>query len=403
MRIINEHDREQAELFKPEKERYRADLSAWEAKVAGIKAKIQDATKKGADTRTNENDLRGLEHDKPQEPRIPRLVYSDTTPEALARDLATKWPTGGMMSSEAGQVLGAHAMSPDTIMRNLAQLNILWDGGDLQIDRKSTESFIVRDVRLTIGLMVQEPTLREFYGKSGRLTRGTGFLARFLVSWPESTQGSRFYTEPPTSWPARDRFNQRMSEILKQPIPVNEEGRLIPATTQLSPEAKQAWREFYDAIERELGAGGELRDVRDIASKTADNAVRLAATFQFFENASLVIELDAIEAACRIAAWHLNEARRFFGEMALPDDLAELVRLDAWLIDYAKKMDTASFSTTEIMQNVTPTKFRKANILQAALTALEMESHLRFEKNGRKKIVHINPALLNKETSNGTH
>ena len=92
MRIINEHDREQAELFKPDKKTYRADLSAWEAKVAGIKAKIQEATKKGADTRAHENDLRGLEHDKPQEPRIPRLVYSDTTPEALARDLATKWP-----------------------------------------------------------------------------------------------------------------------------------------------------------------------------------------------------------------------------------------------------------------------------------------------------------------------
>ncbi len=31
---------------------------------------------------------------------------------------------------------------------------------------------------------------------SGALARGTGFLARFLVAWPESTQGHRPYSDP---------------------------------------------------------------------------------------------------------------------------------------------------------------------------------------------------------------
>lgn len=396
-RIITEHDREQAEVFKPKQEAYRADLEAWESERSGIKARIQEATKKGQDTTPHKNDLRALERDKPQPPKVPRLIYSDATPEALAQSLGTRWPAGGVMSSEAGQVLGAHAMSSDAIMRNLAQLNVLWDGGDLHIDRKSSESFIVRDVRLTIGLMTQEPTLREFYGKSGKLTRGTGFLARFLVAWPASTQGTRLYTEPPTGWPARDRFNQRLSDILRQPIPVNEEGRLVPAMACLSRQAKEFWTTFYNEIERELGLGGELRDVRDVASKTADNAVRLAAIFQYFEDGSLVIGVDAMEAACRIAAWHLDEARRFFGEIALPDELADLVRLDAWLIDYARRKGVTEFSSTEIMQNVSPTKFRTAAKLQPALSALEAESRLRMVVDGRRKIVKLNPRLLAKE------
>lgn len=397
MRVITEYDREQAELFKPQMEAYRADLEAWEAERSGIKAKIQELTKQGKDATAHKNDLRSLERDKPVQPKIPHLVYSDTTPEALARDLATRWPVGGIMSSEAGLVLGAHAMNSESIMRNLSQLNVLWDGGDLQISRKSTESFVVRDVRLTIGLMVQEPTLREFFGKSGKLTRGSGFLARFLVSWPDSTQGSRFYSEPPTGWPAREVFNHRLSDMLKQPIPLDEEGTLVPAMVRMSSEAKEFWTNFYNDIELELGLGGELWDVRDVASKTADNAVRLAAIFQFFENGSFVIGLNAIEGGCRLAAWHLNEAGRFFGAIALPDELAELVNLDSWLVDYAKRRDKSNFSTTEIMQNVTPAKFRKAANLHQGLSLLEAENRLRFETTGRKKVVHINPILLSKE------
>ena len=53
----------------------------------------------------------------------------------------------------------------------------------------------------------------------------------------------------------------------------------------LTPEAKAAWVEYHDAIESELSSGGELYDVRDVASKSADNAARLAALFQMFEGA----------------------------------------------------------------------------------------------------------------------
>ena len=38
------------------------------------------------------------------------------------------------------------------------------------------ESFKAENVRLTVGLQVQEATLQEFFNKSGALARGTGFL-----------------------------------------------------------------------------------------------------------------------------------------------------------------------------------------------------------------------------------
>lgn len=88
--------------------------------------------------------LRDLEHDKPEPPKIPRLLYADATPEALAYGLAKQWPSGGVVSAEAGIVFGSHGMGKDSVMRNLGLLNQLWDGTSLTIDRRSTESFTVR-------------------------------------------------------------------------------------------------------------------------------------------------------------------------------------------------------------------------------------------------------------------
>jgi putative DNA primase/helicase len=169
-----------------------------------------------------------------------------------------------------------------------------------------------------MGLQVQSVTLLSFFEKSGALARGTGFLARFLIAWPESTQGCRPFTEAPKHWPHLATFNQRITEILNLPVPINEDGALTPQMLTLTPEAKTAWVTYHDAIEGELAAGGELFDVRDVASKSADNATRLAALFHVFGGGLGAIGADAFNRASVIAAWHLNESRRFFGELALP-------------------------------------------------------------------------------------
>lgn len=142
------------------------------------------------------------------------------------------------------------------------------------------ESFTVHGARLTVALQVQELALREFLSRSGDLARGTGFL----VTWPESTQGLRPFTEAPMSWPNLARFNQRISAILSNPAPIDQEGRLAPVLLTLAPDAKEAWVKFHDMIEGQLARGGNLHEVRDVASKVSDNAVRLAAIFEMFED-----------------------------------------------------------------------------------------------------------------------
>lgn len=393
-KAIREYEETQAELAKPTLKDHKAATEAWEAKRAGIKEKIRQLAKENKPSGEKEVALRDLEHDKPEPPRVPRLLYADATPEALAHSLAKNWPSGGVVSAEAGIVFGAHGMGKDSVMRNLALLNVLWDGGNLTIDRRTAESFTVRGARLTVALQVQEATLRTFFDRSGGLARGTGFLARFLVAWPESTQGFRPFTEAPANWSALAAFNQRIAAILEQPAPVDESGVLSPPLLPLTAEAKAAWVAFHDAIESELASGGELYDVRDVASKTADNAARLAALFQVFEGAGGAICAEAFESASRIAAWHLNEARRFFGELALPAELADAARLDGWLLDYCRRQNTSMVPRREVQRNVTPVHLRQKAALEGALRELIEAGHVLLFQDGRRKEIHVNPALL---------
>jgi putative DNA primase/helicase len=393
-KTISDYEEDQAEAAKPALKDYRAAIEAWEAKRGGVKENIRQLAKQQKPTAGMESVLRDLEHDKPEAPKIPRMLYADATPEALAYGLAKQWPSGGVVSAEAGIVFGSHGMSKDSVMRNLGLLNQLWDGKSLTVDRRSTDSFTVRGARLTVALSVQEPTLREFFIRSGALARGTGFLARFLVAWPASTQGMRQIDpdapDGPATWPHLAAFHRRIAAILAQPVPIDEDGALNPPMLPLTPEAKEAWVEYHNAIESELRSGGDLHDVRDVASKSADNAARLAALFHVFEGAGGAISLGAFESASLIAAWHLHESQRFFGEFALPAELADATRLDGWLIDYCQRERTHLVSTREA-QRLGP--IREKDRLAAALRELEELGRVKVEPEGRRKIIKVNPAL----------
>ena len=148
--------------MKPDVRRHAAEFAAWAAEREGILAAIKQSGKTGKPADKLRRDLAELESAQPDAPRIPRLIYADATPEALAWSLAHSWPAGGVVSSEAGLVLGAHAMGRDSIMRNLAMLNQLWDGNALHVDRRTSESFVVRGARLDRGAAGARADAAEF-------------------------------------------------------------------------------------------------------------------------------------------------------------------------------------------------------------------------------------------------
>lgn len=390
---IRDYETNQSEVAKPLIRQYEAKFAAWDMKYSGVKDSIRAASKSGKPTNELETELLQLQLDKPEPPRVPRIIYGDATPAALKYNLAKGWPSGAVVSSEAGIVFGGHGMKKDSAMENLATLNQLWDGTDQHTERRATESYTVKGARFTMSLMVQEATLRAFFKQDGGLARGTGFLARFLIAWPESTQGHRRFTDSPEHWPYLEAFSRRISAILNQPVPIDDYGALHPPKLALTPDAKAAWVAFHDDIESMLVSGGELFDIRDVASKTADNAARLACQFHVFSGDDGAISLDAFESASKITAWHLNEARRFFGGLALPQELADAERLDSWMLEYCRREKTDNVPTRKIQQ-YGPSGLRTNQFIYSAMEVLEDHGRSRFVKDGKKKSIQINPALL---------
>jgi putative DNA primase/helicase len=381
---------EQAELLKPAVEIYRADKAAWDAKKSGVLEAIKKSSKDGKPTDEHQQALRDLEHEEPLPIRVPQVIRGDDTPENLGWALMREWPSAGVLSSEAGTVFGGHAMGSDSVTRNLALLNTLWDGGAIRVGRRTSDSYTIDRVRLSMGLQVQEATLRASFDKTRGLMRGTGFLARFLVAWPESTMGTRLYTEAP-DWSKLQAFNARMTELLQNPLSIDEDGRLTTTTLVLSPSAHVAWVQFQNAIEKQLGQDGELQDVKDVASKTADNAARLATLFHVFEHGAGAISVEAMARGAKLAAWHLSEARRFLGQFALPVEWLRAERLERWLIQYCRREQVSTVPTKTAMQ-YGPLRDKAA--LQSALEALEDHGRARPLADGRKRLIMLNPALL---------
>jgi len=378
----------------PKIAKLEAATAVFEAKKAGILEAIKHKRRRAQDTAGEERELEALVGHAPVPPLIPRLLYADATPEALAHALATGWPSGGVLSAEAGAVFGAHGMGQDTILRNLALLNVLWDGGEMAIDRRSKPSFVLRGRRLTFGLMVQPEALRGFLERAGTLPRGTGFIARFLIAWPGSTQGTRAYRPAPEAMPQVALFEARIRELLAQPLATDAHGCLTPAVLELSPLARAEWIRFHDEVECELGARGTFRGVRDVAAKAAENAARLAALFHVLEHgASGTIASEEIRAAACIVGWHLNEARRLLADLDTPPSLAAAIRLDSWLRNEAQANGTDRVPAKRIYQ-YGPNCVRDSRDLRAALAILAERGRARMAEDGRRRCGAINPALL---------
>ncbi len=389
---ITAWENNQVELAKPDAKKQRIEHEAWQMKCEGLKQKIKDEAKKQKTTDLLTIDLHQLKNDEPLPVRVPRLIYGDSTPEQLGYSLAHHWPSGGVLSSEAGIVFGSHGMSGDSAMRNMALLNVLWDGGTHTIDRRTSESYKVQDARLTMGLAVQADTVKAFFDNSKGLARGTGFFARFLIAWPNSTQGTRLFKEPPTAWPKLTVFSERITQLLNKIPVLNEAGGISPFTLDFSPEAKQAWIGFHNDVERELRQGGDMTDARDVASKAADNVARLSALFHLYEwQSEDAINKGLVEAAMVIVTWHLYEAKRFLNQIAVPEHINNAIKLDAYITRYCREHQTKTVPKNYIRQHGA---IRDKKVLNDALDELIDANRIRIILDDRTSIIEVNPALL---------
>ncbi len=339
------------------------------------------------------------ENERPRPPRVPRMLRSDDTPEALARALA-EYPLAIVASAEAGVIFGSHGMSPDSVTRNLAQANAMWDGGPIDQGRISRDRIRIEEMRVSMGLQVQPAVLERFVDKTGGLARGIGYFSRFLLSQPETTQGSRYYRPAPADMPGLNAFHARLSALLELPASFDAFDRLEAHYVPLARAAHDVWVLFHDEVEEQMNPDYEYAEVRDVASKAAENAARLACCFHVFAHDPFTeIGPDIMRKACGVMRWYLAEAVRFGSKHSETEEVRDAEMLEEWLVTYHKKLareKAAGTLTVNMARQLGPNRLRSRQRLDSALELLQDHGRVRVQRGegSKSRYIQIAPQVV---------
>lgn len=355
----------------------------WETKNKAILRSIGKLVGNGKCTQESEFLLYEHGKNKPAKPRQFKVLYDDSTPEALFLGLHQNLPTAGLISSEGGGVLNGRALI------DLPKQNSIWSGDSITVDRRTTESYELNGARLTVSIMAQESAFKDYIKRQGDKSRGSGLWARYLVSYPVSTQGTRLIKNGTMSWEHCNVFSERLKIIIRQNTillddTVNRERQAV----QFSAEASERWLDIFNAIESGINKGGRFEGFGDHASKLVDNISRVAALLHLFEGFDGDVSLRTLEFSVELCLWCSDEFKRIF---AMPkQEETDAVELNNWLDRYRSKGLDWVFKN-DVRQRC-PNKLREKDRLDRALSVLRDQGKINFSKSGRAQYVELNGA-----------
>ena len=359
--------------------------------------KAQLASLKGAE-------LKDYQANEPA-PHNPERLFKDATIEPVLDKFVNGEITDASWSTDdAAQFFNGHTMKGDTAGNALAAITDLYSGGEVNRTRSQKNAYAnprtkAYNVRMTLMLMAQriilEPALTD------DMMNQQGFLARALIACPNSLQGYRTWDDierrqqSPMLDPDLIVFWDRCKDLL-DPVdsnaPTDDKG--APKRFKMRWQDKQTEQVFYEhmqAIENQQAKNMPLEYLKAYASRMAENASRIATLIVFFDKRK-TITTDDIKRAFMLVSYSTAERLRY--QDATPTgEQTDLEKLSVWLIDKAKGKNPSVLNKSFVTQHA-PNALRgkKLNYL---LDDLESMGHIRLESEGRRRLVYVNPKLIN--------
>jgi hypothetical protein len=232
-----------------------------------------------------QNALETLYASTKQPPPEPINFSDDITPQRLFQKLYTHEGAYGIFSSDGRKFLNRILGRAEQSGVTGEDIYVAASWGDSihrsRVTGKDSdgEDLFIRKPALTISVLVQKDLWREFL--RNKTMRESGFIARFCPVSPLSRMGTRFESEEesPLDKSKIAPYTQAILKIRRWKVEK-------PFLVTLSPEAAKARREFFNDIERELGPGSSLEDVKDIATRSISITARLAGIFAALDAAT---------------------------------------------------------------------------------------------------------------------
>lgn len=359
MSAMHSHEQETEKLYREARKDWAIDHAIWKKKHEGVLNAI-----KGGKADRRELEILGVE---PPPPALHNRLVSEPTYEGLTRLFAEGQPTLGLFSDEGGQFLGGFAMSQDNRQKTLTALNDLWQGNPIRRTRQGDGTFTLHGRRLSLHLMAQPLVVHALLADS--LASDTGFLPRCLITEPVSTIGTRFHQNGDLDLVGLEGFTQRLQDILNTGLAMAPETReLRPRPLYLSYEARQALITYSDQVERLQAKGQPFEAIRGYASKSAEQAARIAGVITLWGDlAAQEVPARAMRDGITLARWYLNEALRLAGQAVVSDRTAKAEALRIWMLSDSYPLDW--LTVREVVQRG-PSRLRESAEARKAIHLL---------------------------------
>lgn len=331
-RALRRRDQKNDRKYRKEKRAFEAEISAY------MKGKRCNQSKETSVIDDGERDAEKTL--QPEPPLIPNILISDLTIEGLIKRFEKGTPSIVVMMDEGGQFFGGYSMKRENLLNTAAALSKLWDGSPIVKSRASSEFVTLYGKRLTLHLMIQPGVAQNLVGNA--TLKDQGLLSRILLAWPKSRIGKRFL-EPSVLREAEEEnaratindFDACITQLLELDLPVLTDTRadLDPRQLDLSSEAKECLRSFYNRVERACDVGEAFEYIAGFAAKAPEMAARIAGVLSLFDDKNVEeISLVQMRDGVALIEWYLGEMLRI-SDTGCPDqELQEAEQLRQWLL-----------------------------------------------------------------------
>lgn len=370
---------------------YHSRMTIWDAKIKSLKKKIERLAESGSENEISNvhAELSNLHQARPIKPGF---LFEDISIPALLENLSYGNGNAALSSSEGGIIFNQQTSL------DLPKLNKMWDGDPLRVDRKSRQSFEIKNARLSITVMTQKHLLERFLKRGDGMARASGFLARCLVIEPTSTQGHRFNNISQQQAKANARytswFDNRVADFLRLTYESKSREREV---ISFSPEAANIWHQFYINVEKELNEDGLFSDVRDFASKISNNMSRIAAVLHFFVGNEGDIDAATAQFSADLCVLLLIEFKKLFG---FKDPLVLATENANKLLQFLSQKNIDNFLSAvprRYLLQYGPSSCRNIADLEAALSVLMRNNIVISTSQGlreQNQSIYLNPNVM---------
>lgn len=384
LRPIQEEQRKQRSDWRKRQDAHQGEQEEWRTEEKVLTQAIYRKQTKGGTAERECQLLRELHQRRPNPPREFRLLYEDTTPEALFSGLEKAIPSAALATDEA-EIFFRGAMN-----RARSHINRLWSSGSTVISRATKEDTVLDEARLMLMLMVQHGVLQHYMEAQGQQARDSGMLARFLVCAPQSVRGQRFYSLHST--PALEAWEQaeaRLVELTRENLILVHAPETPRQVIEFTEQGAHYWVQVANEIERQMGPAGYFEACPDHGSKLAENIARVAALIHVFEDINGGISAEKVQMAADLCLYYSGSFQRVF--MPPPQEEQDAFSLNEWFNEL-RQFNWRIMRHNDVRQRA-PRSLRDKKRLKAALDVLIAQQQVMVFTHHRTRYIDLMPWL----------